>query len=440
MQSVTIRPQARVEGEITVPGDKSITQRTIILGALAQGQCRIRGYLRSDDCLHTADAFRRMGVEMDEDGGDLVIHGVGLDGLQEPTNTLYLGNSGTGMRLLLGVLAGQPFFTVVNGDQYLNRRPMDRVVAPLTRMGARIWGRDGGRLPPLAIQGGDLRAIEYDSPIASAQVKTCILLAGLFAVRQTVVHEPAKSRDHTERLLRSLGVDLQEEGLTVALTAPQQSWPGFDFTVPGDFSSAAYPLIAALILPDSRVTARGVGLNPTRTGLLDALRDMDARIEVDNVREVCGEPVGDLTASTSDLKGSTIGGDLIPRTIDDLLILAVAAALAKGETIIRDAAELRVKESDRIHAITEGLNRLGASVEESEDGLRIQGPASFRGATCQSFGDHRIAMSLAVAALTAAGTSSIADIECVNTSFPGFFGLIQGLAGSETFRFSEDTE
>ena len=440
MQSVSVLPQPRIEGTAAVPGDKSITQRAIILGSLAKGHSRIRRYLPGEDCLHTADTFKRMGARVEEQGEDLLIDGVGLNGLHEPEDVLYLGNSGTGMRLLLGVLAGQPFFSVVRGDKYLSRRPMDRVVAPLVRMGAQVWGRDGDHYPPLAIKGGNLQGIDYDSPIASAQVKSCILLAGLFAEGRTTVCEPAKSRDHTERLLCHLGVDLQEDGLTVSLTAPPQSWPGFELTVPGDFSSAAYPLIAALILPDSRVTVRGVGVNRTRTGLLDVLREMGARIEVENLHEVCGEPVGDLTASTSDLRGCTVGGELIPRTIDDLLILAVAAALANGETVIRDAAELRVKESDRLRSITEGLTRLGASVEEFQDGLRIQGPVSFKGTTCRSFGDHRIAMTLTIAALAAQGGSTIEDIGCVNTSFPGFFSLIQGLTGAETFLFSGDQE
>jgi len=420
MSQFTIFPAKKpLRGTVSVPGDKSITHRALILGALAQGQTRITGYSEGEDCLNTLRAVRDLGVVVQEIPEGLEVTGKGLWGLHEPSNVLDCGNSGTGLRLLAGVLAGQNFFSVLTGDASLRSRPMGRVVNPLRQMGAIISGRRGGELAPLAIQGTGLKAVFYESPVASAQIKSCVLLAGLFAEGTTILKEPRKSRDHTERLLIYLGVPLQVDGCTVRLQG-RPSFDGKPIAVPGDISAAAFFMVAASIVPDSDILITDIGLNPERTGILDILLEMGADIIVQGRREVSGEPVGDIRVRSAPLQGMTIGPELIPQTIDELPILCVAAALANGETRITGAQELRVKETDRIRAMATELARLQVEIEEQPDGLVINGGASLRGASCQSYGDHRVVMSLAICGLVADSPITIDDVDCVETSFPGF--------------------
>jgi 3-phosphoshikimate 1-carboxyvinyltransferase len=427
MSQLSMAPATRpLCGRVTVPGDKSITHRALILGALAQGQTCVTGYSQGNDCLNTLRAVRGLGVEVQEIPEGLKVTGKGLWGLTEPSNVLDCGNSGTGLRLLAGVLAGQEFFSVLTGDASLRSRPMGRVVKPLRQMGAAITGRQGGDLAPLAIQGGALKSVMYESPVASAQIKSCVLLAGLFTEGTTTVKEPMKSRDHTERMLGYLGIPLRVEGCTVHVEG-RQSFEGKPIAVPGDISAAAFFLVAASIVPNSEVLLTGIGLNPERTGILDVLSMMGADIAILNKREESGEPVGDLRARATRLTGTTIGPELIPKTIDELPILCVAAALADGETRIAGAQELRVKETDRIHAMAVELAKIGVELEEQPDGLVIQGGSSLRGAVCQSYGDHRVVMSLAVAGLVAKEPILIEDVDCVETSFPGFQGKLLDL-------------
>ena len=427
MSQLSISPAAGpLRGTVTVPGDKSITHRALILGALAKGQTRITGYSRGEDCLNTLGVVRGLGIDVQEIPEGLDVMGKGLWGLSEPSNVLDCGNSGTGLRLLAGVLAGQSFFSVLTGDASLRSRPMGRVVNPLRKMGGTIAGRNGGSSAPLAIQGGNLKSVLYESPVASAQIKSCVLLAGLFAEGTTTVKEPIKSRDHSERMLRYFGVPLKVDGCTVQV-AGQQSFEGKPVVVPGDISAAAFFLVAASIVPDSDVLLIGIGLNPERTGILEVLSAMGADIAILNQREESGEPVGDLRVRSAQLIGTTIGAELIPKTIDELPILCVAAALADGETRITGAAELRVKETDRIHAMAVQLARIGVVLEEQPDGLVLQGGSTLRGAVCQSYGDHRVVMSLAIAALVADAPIVVEDVDCVETSFPGFHGKLLDL-------------
>lgn len=416
-----IDPVGPLKGELTLPGDKSITHRAIILGSLADGVTEITGALQSHDCRDTAKAFGAMGVTIQElDNDRLQIRGGGLRGLKEPQEVLDVGNSGTTMRLLAGVLAGQPFFSVLTGDRYLRARPMARVTMPLRSMGATILGRDGGNFPPLAIKGTHLRAIDYVSPIASAQVKSAIMLAGLFADGETTVTEPSLSRDHTERMFEAIGIPIRRNGLGLQVAGITEISP-FQIAIPGDFSAAAFFLIAALVIPGSELTLREVGINPTRTGLLDALQLMGAVIEVSGRRVVSGEPVADLHVRSQALHGTEVDGTLIPRMLDEIPIFAVAAALAAGPTTIRNAAELRVKEVDRLAALVQELRRFGVQIEQHPDGLTLQGSASLSGCHCDSWGDHRMAMALAVAGLAAKGSTTISDPSCVSSSFPDFW-------------------
>lgn len=432
MSQFTILPTKKpLRGSLSVPGDKSITHRALIFGALAQGQTRIAGYSKGEDCLNTLDAIRALGADVQETPEGLEVTGKGLWGLQEPLNVLDCGNSGTGLRLLAGVLAGQNFFSVLTGDSSLRSRPMGRVVTPLRQMGAVISGRRGGELAPLAIQGTGLKGILYESPVASAQIKSCVLLAGLFAEGTTIVKEPRRSRDHTERLLSYLGVPLQVDGCTVQLQG-RPSFDGKPIEVPGDISAAAFFMVAASIVPDSDILLTDIGLNPERTGILDILIEMGADITIVNQREISGEPVGDIRVRSAPLRGMTIGPELIPKTIDELPILCVAAALAHGQTRITGAQELRVKETDRIRAMATELSRLHVEVEEQPDGLVINGGSLIKGAVCQSYGDHRVVMSLAICALVAESPITIEDVACVETSFPGFKDkLLELLTNSE---------
>lgn len=424
MADITIKPAAFVKGEITVPGDKSISHRSIMLGAIANGTTSVRGFLRGGDNMATMGAFRSMGVDISDDGETVVIHGKGLHGLSEPGDVIDCGNSGTTIRLITGLLAGQSFFSVVTGDQYLRKRPMKRVVEPLTRMGAKILGRNQGSLAPLAISGGTLNAIGYESPVSSAQVKSAIMLAGLYADGDTSVREPSLSRDHSERMFRLFGASLEtfNNGVTVKGGVELQ---GQDITVPGDISSATFFMVAALITPGSELLIRNVGVNPTRTGAIDILRDMGGNIELLDQREVSGEPVADILVRSSRLKGCAIAGSVVPRAIDEFPAICVAAACAEGTTTIRDARELRVKETDRISAMAKNLRVLGVTVEESDDGMTITGSEQLAGGSVDSFGDHRIAMSLSVAALVARDSITISDTCCVSTSFPTFYPLLE---------------
>ncbi|MCP2731615.1 3-phosphoshikimate 1-carboxyvinyltransferase [Limnofasciculus baicalensis] len=412
-----------LSGTITVPGDKSISHRALMLGAIATGETRIQGLLLGEDPRSTAGCFQGMGAEISPLNTELVtVQGIGLGNLQEPNDILNAGNSGTTLRLMLGLLASHPgrFFSVT-GDSSLRSRPMSRVVKPLQEMGAHIWGRNGNSLAPLAVQGSVLKPTHYHSPIASAQVKSCILLAGLMVEGETTVTEPALSRDHSERMLKAFGakIRINPETNSATVIGPAQL-SGQTVIVPGDISSAAFWLVAGAIVPDSQLLIENVGVNPTRTGILEALEMMGADIVRENEREVAGEPVADLRVRHSQLKGCTIAGDLIPRLIDEIPILAVAAVFAQGTTIIRDAAELRVKESDRIAVMASQLNRMGAKATELPDGLEIIGGTPLTGSEVESHADHRIAMSLAVAALNASGTSTIHGAEAAAISYPDF--------------------
>jgi len=424
---LTITPRGPLRGTISVSGDKSITHRAIIFSALGDGPTTILDDCRGEDCVNTARAMRAMGISVDEQADRLVVTGKGLWGLSEPAAPLDCGNSGTGIRLLTGLLAGQDFFSILTGDESVRRRPMGRVVTPLREMGAVIAGRRGGELAPLAVTGSKLHGIQYRSPVASAQVKSSLLLAGLFADGVTSVTEPQLSRDHTERMSAFFGVPLRRSGLTVSVTGrPAGGWQGRGLLrVPGDLSAAAFFLVGASIVPGSDVTLTGVGVNPTRAGVLEILKAMGADIQLLNQREEAGEPVADLRVRASRLRATAIGPALIPPAIDELPILCVAAATADGETVISGAQELRVKESDRIATMAMELAKFGVSLSERPDGLVIHGSeASARthltGASCDSHGDHRIAMSLAMAGLVADGPSQIHDTECIQTSFPDF--------------------
>lgn len=428
LQPMTATPAQTVRGELTIPGDKSISHRSIMLGSLASGTTRITNFLRGGDNFSTMNAFRAMGVQIDDDGSSITVQGVGLYGLKEPDNLLDCGNSGTTIRLMTGLLAGQNFFSVLTGDQYLRKRPMKRVSDPLRQMGAQIAGRNNGTLAPLAITGSNLSGIRYESKIASAQVKSALMLAGLYADGETIITEPTLSRDHSERMFRYFGADVISSGTTVTVRSGQHFKAG-EIIVPGDISSAAFFIVAALIVPGSELLIRNVGINPTRTGILDILTAMGGNIELLNQRNASGEPVADLLVRSSQLTGIEIGGDVVPRAIDEFPAISVAAALAQGTTTIKDAHELRVKETDRIKAMATNLRSIGAGqIDETEDGMIIQGVEQLQGGSINSFGDHRIAMSLAVAALASRNPVQIDDISCVATSFPDFFTLLQHVA------------
>ncbi len=429
-QSRTVKSSRGLRGEICVPGDKSISHRSIMFGSLADGITRVSGFLQGEDNYSTFKAFQSMGVEISDLGnGNLEISGVGLHGLQEPGDVIDCGNSGTTMRLMTGLLSGQDFFSVLSGDQYLRKRPMRRVVTPLNTMGARIAGRNNGELAPLAIQGGGLKGITYTSPVASAQVKSALILAGLYAAGETTIREPHLSRDHSERMLRCFGADLKSFDGGVTIT-PGNNLEAREIEVPGDISSAAFFLVAGLIVPNSELLVRNVGINPTRSGIIDILLEMGGHLELLNQRDASGEPVADILVKSSRLKGVEIGGAVVPRAIDEFPVISVAAACAEGTTVIRDAEELRVKETDRIAAMVEELSVLGAEIEPTEDGMVVEGVERFTGGSVKSHGDHRIAMSAAIAALGADGEVTIADTDCTETSFPGFWGLLQSAEGA----------
>ncbi len=415
-----------LRGEFIPPGDKSISHRAVIIGSLGEGKTEIRGFLNCDDTLSSARTMMMLGVPMEIEENTVRISGRGLFGLSEPEDTIDAGNSGTTARLLTGILSAQGFFSTITGDRYLRARPMERVVKPLTLMGARIWGRDNGKRLPLAIQGSRLSAIRYQLPVASAQVKSALLLAGLYAEGETEIIEPTPTRDHTERMLSYFGADIRRNGTDVRIRSGN-TLKGGEILVPADISSAAFFIVAALINPNSEILIKGVGINPQRTGILEILKRMGGNMETLNERDLNGEPVGDIIVRSSTLRSTEIGGEVIPRTIDELPVIAVAACFAEGETVIRDARELRVKETDRIKAMTTELKKLGADIEELDDGMVIRGKETLKGAKCSSWGDHRIAMALAVAGTRASGITEIEDAECVSVSFPGFFDVMRRL-------------
>ncbi|MFP3321923.1 3-phosphoshikimate 1-carboxyvinyltransferase [Planococcus sp. SIMBA_160] len=406
-------------GSVQVPGDKSISHRAIMFGALAQGTTTIEGFLMGDDCLSTISCFRSLGIDIQIDGEHVTVESGGRKAWKEPDAVLDTGNSGTTTRLMLGLLAGTDFHSVMAGDESIARRPMKRIVEPLRLMGADIRGRANGHYTPLAVQGTQLQAIDYTMPVASAQVKSAVLLAGLSAQGTTTVHEPVPSRDHTEIMLKHFGADISRDGDVISLSSGQELRAAH-VQVPGDISSAAFLIGAALIAEGSEVTLENVGINPTRTGLLDVFESMGADIQASGHKST-GEQAADLTVRSTLLAGTEIGGDLIPRLIDEIPLIALVATQAQGKTVIRDAEELRVKETDRIQAVVTELKKLGANIEATEDGMVIQGPTPLSGAALASYGDHRLGMMAAVAALIADGPVTIDEPGCISISYPNFF-------------------
>ncbi len=417
-----------LRGELAVPGDKSISHRSVMFGAISRGTTEITGFLQSADCLSTISCFRKMGVEIENQGSRVLVKGAGMHGLKKPSEVLDCGNSGTTTRLISGILSAQAFDSVVTGDASIQKRPMDRILIPLTQMGARIRSAAGNGCAPLLIQGAPLHGIHYQSPVASAQVKSSILLAGLYADGETRVTEPYLSRNHSELMLSHFGAKVRTEG-TTAIIQPADELYACPVEVPGDISSAAFFLVAGLIIPHSEILIRNVGINPTRSGVLTVLQAMGADITLLNRHDRSGEPAADLLVRSSSLTGTCIEGSLIPALIDEIPILALAACFAEGETVIRDAAELKVKESNRLKVMTEGLSAMGAQVLETEDGMIIQGGAPLHGAVIDSRLDHRIAMTFAVAGLCADGETEIQGAECVNISYPQFYEDLNRLAG-----------
>lgn len=426
-----IRPSARLEGSVAPPGDKSISHRSAIFNAIAAGRATVLNYSPGGDCGSTLRCLRALGVAIEQPRNNpatLTIKGSGGE-LLEPDRVLNCGNSGTTMRLMSGVLAAQPFLSVLTGDRSLRTRPMGRILDPLRLMGASVDGRSGGTLAPLVFRGGSLHGIDYHMPVASAQLKSCILLAGLLADGPTTIHEPYHSRDHTEQMFATMGVPVEKHGRSV--TVRPATLRATDIRVPGDISSAAFWLVAAIAHPNARLRITGVGLNPTRTGILDVLRSMGARITVTDGPSEGGEPTGDIIAESSDLRATElIGGEMIPNVQDEIPVLAVAACFARGSTVIRDAEELRVKESDRLHTTVRELSRMGANIEEMPDGMVIHGPTPLHGAICRTYGDHRLVMAIAVAGLLAKGETTIDGAEHADISYPGFWGSLDHLTGA----------
>lgn len=408
------------KGEVTVPGDKSISHRSIMLGSLAKGDTEVYGFLQGADCLSSIDCFSKMGVDIENKGDIVIIHGRGLRGLQAPADTLDVGNSGTTTRLMAGILSAQSFTSRVNGDASIQKRPMKRIMTPLYMMGADITSELGNDCAPLIITGKQLKGIHYDSPVASAQVKSAVLFAGLYADGETSVTEPAVSRNHTELMFEEFGVDIKCEGKTVTVK-PANELFAKKVVVPGDISSAAYFMVAGAITPNSEITIKNVGINPTRDGIIRVFEMMGANMKVEKTSGDIGEPTADITVSTSDLKGCVIGGDIIPTLIDEIPAIAILASFADGETVIKDAQELKVKESNRIDVMVNNLKAMGADIEATEDGMIIRGGKTLHGAIIDSKLDHRIAMSFAVAAMNAEGETEILGSECVDISYPRFY-------------------
>lgn len=413
-----------LKGTVTIPGDKSISHRAVMFGSLSKGITEITGFLQGADCLSTISCFSKMGIDITNTGEKVIVNGKGLRGLNAPSTTLDVGNSGTTTRLISGILAGQTFTSVLDGDASLRTRPMKRIITPLSEMGAKINSNNG--CAPLEIIGSPLKGIDYVSPVASAQIKSCVLLAGLYAENPTSVTEPSLSRNHTELMLKAFGADISTEGFT-SKVLPATELFGQQVHVPGDISSAAYFIAAGLIAPNSEILIKNVGLNPTRDGIIKVCRAMGGDITVCDERIQGGEPVGDLLVRSSSLCGTTISGDIIPTLIDELPIIAILAAYAKGRTVIADAAELKVKECNRIDAMVTNLSKMGADITGTDDGMIIEGGKALHGAELDTYMDHRIAMSFAIASLNAGGTTTIKDAEIVNVSYPGFFNDLKGL-------------
>lgn len=418
----------KLRGEIDIPGDKSISHRAIMFGAIAKGTTMVTHFLTGADCLSTISCFKNLGIEIERDETTVKIHGKGIKGLSEPHDILNVGNSGTTARLLLGLLSGCDFHATLIGDESIAKRPMDRVTIPLREMGASIDGRMNGSFTPLSVRGGHTKGIEYHSPVASAQVKSAILLAGLQSEGKTTVIEPATSRDHSERMLKAFGCQIEQDGLSVSLSGNQELQATTIF-VPGDISSAAFFLVAGAIVPNSTITLKNVGINPTRTGILDVLEAMGANIKIENNQQTYFEPYADITISTSELHGTEIGGDLIPRLIDEIPIIALLATQAAGKTVIKDAAELKVKETNRIDTVVTELKKLGANIEATHDGMIIHGKTSLSGAAVESYGDHRIGMMLAIAGLISKGDMTLNDPDAISVSYPQFFDALHSLIG-----------
>ncbi|MBR4706433.1 MAG: 3-phosphoshikimate 1-carboxyvinyltransferase [Pseudobutyrivibrio sp.] len=423
---MTISKVNSLKGEISVPGDKSISHRGVMFGAISDGITELTGFLDGADCRSTISCFRKMGIDISQEADYVIIHGKGLNGLSKPDSILDVGNSGTTTRLISGILAGQSFVSSLDGDESIRKRPMGRIITPLTQMGANILSLKNNGCAPLEIGGAPLKAIHYDSPVASAQVKSCILLAGLYADGVTSVTEPVKSRNHTELMLTGFGADIKTDGLTASIVAGPKL-TGQKIQVPSDISSAAYFIVAGLICPNSDLLIKNVNTNPTRAGIIKVAQMMGGNIELLNERIVSGEPVADIHVSTSDLKGCEISGDIIPTLIDEIPVIAVMAACALGTTVIKDAAELKVKESDRIAVVTENLLNMGCDITPTDDGMIIAGGAPLHGAVIKTHLDHRIAMSFAIAGLVAEGQTEFDNEQCCVISFPDFFKKLSSI-------------
>lgn len=418
--------QQSLQGTVTVPGDKSISHRSVMFGAIAKGKTTIEGFLLGDDCLSTIDCFRKLGVDITLDGTNVTVTSEGMHAWQEPTDILYTGNSGTTTRLMLGLLAGSNVHAVLNGDASIGKRPMKRVIAPLREMNAHITGRAGGQYTPLAVQGKKLTPIDYKMPVASAQVKSAILLAALNAEGTTIVREDEASRDHTERMLRQFGATIESKDGVISFEGGQQL-NATHVSVPGDISSAAFFLVAGALAENSTITLRNVGLNPTRTGIIEALEAMGADLTITLDDERAAEPTGTIVVKSTQLKGTTIGGAIIPRLIDEIPIIALLATQAEGTTVIQNAEELKVKETNRIDAVVAELTKLGASIRPTEDGMIIEGPTPLHGAELHTYGDHRIGMMGAIAALLTEDAVTLDDAECIAVSYPTFFNDLNTL-------------
>ncbi|MDM5331230.1 3-phosphoshikimate 1-carboxyvinyltransferase [Neobacillus sp. CF12] len=415
-----------LKGVIDIPGDKSISHRSVMFGSIAQGVTKVTNFLPGDDCLSTISCFRKLGVVIEENENELTIYGNGFDGLKEPDEVLDVGNSGTTIRLLLGILAGRPFFSTLIGDHSIGKRPMTRVTEPLRSMGAQIDGRKDGEFTPLSIRGGHLNPIHYQMPVASAQVKSALILAGLQAEGESIIIEKAESRDHTERMIRKFGGEVQKNNRTITVKGGQKLIAS-DVLVPGDISSAAFFLVAGAIVPDSEIVLKNVGLNPTRTGIIEIMNKMGANLEIYQEEASSFEPAGDITVKTSSLRGTVIEGDVIPRLIDEIPIIALLATQAEGTTIIKDASELKVKETNRIDTVVQELTKLGASIEATDDGMIIHGGSTLTGGTVSSHGDHRIGMMLAIASLLCKDKVVLENPEAISVSYPNFFNHLNRL-------------
>lgn len=420
-----ISSRTGLNGKIKIPGDKSISHRAVMFGSLAKGDTKITGFLKGDDCMSTISCFKKLGIDIEVNDDNVIVHGKGLNGLNAPKETLDVGNSGTTIRLISGILAAQGFDSTLNGDASIQKRPMNRVIKPLSQMGADIESTNDG-YAPLTIHGKKLKSMEYTMPVASAQVKSSILLASLFAEGTTTIIEPVASRDHTEIMLNYFGANIKNENGVITST-PVKELYGKNLEVPGDISSAAFFMVAGLVVPNSHIIIENVGINPTRTGIIDALKAMGGYVEIINERNSGGELVGDIEVKTSSLNATTLEGSIIPRMIDEIPVFTVAALCAEGTTVVKDATELKVKESNRIATMSQELGKMGVVIEETDDGMIIKGNQKLKGAEVYSHLDHRVAMSCAIAGLIAEGETTIIDADCVGISFPNFYNLLNNL-------------